>query len=400
MIQRKPDESIKDYQIRLCENKELYNLTWQDVANLLNNETGNDYTESRYRKFWAAFQQGLDYASNKFLTDNDLFIELERKKIALAKERNKLSSIRHDLNRAIRESSRAELLLEEFKNAVANADDIELPKFQPLKTQSNKREFLLCFSDVHFGKEFESVNNYYNLDILYNRFDQLMGRVIGIIEKENISHLHILNLADSIEGMCLRVSQLSSLQIGMVDQVIQFARFIVSWITQLSAYVEITFHQVPASNHSQIRPYSSKSNEFVKEDMERFVMTYIHDMLKSNERIHVPEYLYDYVRLDVCGYKIIAKHGHNIKNTDQAIKDLSALHREFFDYLIVGHLHHNRIVTVGEGESNNCEVIRVPSIMGSDELSDRLCRGSKPGALLICFNDDQGKEITYDIILK
>ena len=47
-----PNESFKDYKIRLCKNKENYSLSWKDIAELLNKVSGNNFGESAYRKWW------------------------------------------------------------------------------------------------------------------------------------------------------------------------------------------------------------------------------------------------------------------------------------------------------------------------------------------------------------
>lgn len=55
------NENILDYKIRLCENKEKLNLTWSEIAKLINYETGNSFGESAYRKWYSAFNEGRNY---------------------------------------------------------------------------------------------------------------------------------------------------------------------------------------------------------------------------------------------------------------------------------------------------------------------------------------------------
>jgi hypothetical protein len=373
-------------------------LSWNDIAEQCGYDDGEKIRQllKRYRK-----KKGLlptkEEVKNKEIENKEYQIELQ--KAELQKEKIKLSSLRNDLNRAIRESARQELLVEEFQNALNKINKAESPKFYELQKQEIYEEYVLSFSDVHFGKQFKSITNTYDIQAVFDRFNELLNEAIKLIQKEKIVHLTILNLADSVEGMCLRISQLQSLQIGMIDQVIQFGRFIVEWLNSLSQYVEITYYHIGESNHTQIRPFFTNANQFAHEDVEKFLLMYIHDMLQNNQRINVPIFDRNFVKFDLCGYKCIAMHGHTIKNPKNAIKDLSILHREFFDYVYFGHLHHTNIQSVAEGISNNCEIINVPSVMGSDEYADELMVGSKSGALLQGFNDKQGKFVTYDIIL-
>ncbi|MBR6648605.1 MAG: hypothetical protein IKL29_04425, partial [Bacteroidaceae bacterium] len=56
---RKEDEQFDDYFVRLFENKASYGLSCQDIADILNAEVGVIYTESKWRKEYAAFHRGM-----------------------------------------------------------------------------------------------------------------------------------------------------------------------------------------------------------------------------------------------------------------------------------------------------------------------------------------------------
>lgn len=65
IYQRIDGEEYYDYFIRLAENKGQYGLNWDDIAQLLNHENGNNYGECTYRKFFNAFQAGRQYETCK-----------------------------------------------------------------------------------------------------------------------------------------------------------------------------------------------------------------------------------------------------------------------------------------------------------------------------------------------
>lgn len=58
---RLPDETYQDYFVRLFENKALYKLDCNKIAELLNAENGQSYGESCYRKEWQSFNRGRIY---------------------------------------------------------------------------------------------------------------------------------------------------------------------------------------------------------------------------------------------------------------------------------------------------------------------------------------------------
>jgi hypothetical protein len=400
-IKRSDNESFIDYCERLIEAKESnqIDIDKSEIWELLFGEKLSS-DETRKRIYGVkALASKLKDEGYKSITEDDIIRKIETKQLELQKEKYKVQTLRLDLDRIIRETSRSELLYDEFISTLKQCDKIPLPQFKELQRQSSNKQYLLSFADSHFGKEFESITNEYDLNIVYDRFNKLFNETIEIVEECKINKLTILALGDLIEGMCLRMGQLASLKIGITKQTIQFMRFMVSWLTKLSEYVEIIYYSTPYSNHTQLRPFGSKANEFVSEDMEQIIFAYIHDMLADNPRVEIKECKNKHVVFNIFKYNIIASHGHDIKNPTDFIKDASDKYKIFFDYAFFAHRHSLGIKTVGEGSTNNCDIINIPRIMGSDEYADSLLVGSKAGATLIEFTEQQGKRKTYDIIL-
>jgi len=400
-LQRQPTELFLDYADRLIEAKEnnIIDIDKSEIWELL---FGEKFSSDEVRKRLYGVKKiisKLKEEGYENITEDDVLRKIDLEKISLQKEKYKIQTLRLDLNRIIRESSRTELLYEEFILTLKECEKTPLPQFKELHNQSVSKQYLLSFADSHFGKEFESITNEYDLDIVYKRFNKLLSEIIEIVDECKIKKLIILALGDLVEGMCLRISQLTSLKIGITKQTVQFMRFMVQWLNKVSEVVEITYYSTPYSNHGQIRPFGSKANEFVSEDMEQIIFAYIHDRLENNPRIEVVECESKHVIFSIFDYNIIASHGHDIKNPIDFIKDASDKYKIFFDYAFFAHKHSSGTKAVGEGQTNNCEIINVPSIMGCDEYADDLLVGSKAGATLIEFTEKQGKRKTYDIIL-
>ena len=402
-FQRKEGESELNYIIRLVEGKNdgTYDIDYIELFKLAFDV---ELSSCEARKRYYGIRQLLPHINNdreNNIVENDEIKRLEDKLLEIKKEKYKIQSLRHDLNKTVRDVARDELIFEEILNEIKNVNKEELPVFYPLYKDKGDREYVLSFADSHLGKEFKSITNEYSVDIFYERFNKLLGEVVDIVNEINIKHLHIVALGDLIDGMTLRISQLTKLKIGMTKQTILLMRFIVKWLNELSQYVEITYYSVKSSNHTEIRPFNTKAGQFYDEDMEQITFTYIRDMLSNNSRITVVDSDEKYVMFKVFEYNIIANHGHKIKNVDKFLNDISIKYKIFFDYGFMAHHHHGNIKTVGEGVSgnNNCEIIKVPSIMGSDEYADELFTGAKAGAVLVEFTKNQGKRATYDIIL-
>lgn len=367
--------------------------TWDSLNEYFNKPYANGES---FRNAAKHYQSKLRKTNSKYVlpyasSDLDKILELKR-------ERMKLSSLRVDLNRRIRENSRQELLIEEFIESCKRIKHYE-PTFTKLQRQSSEKEYILAFADVHFGKLFVSLTNEYGIEIVEERFNKLYNEVIHYVDNFKIKTLHILNLGDSVEGMHLRVSQLQSLAIGLTDQVMKFSTLLINFLNKLSEKVKIEYHSVHSSNHTQIRPFGAKPNEFVQEDMERMILYHLKLAFKDNARVNVNTFEGKYPELQIFTYNVIMLHGHEHKRYNTLLKKISWKMRKFYDYAFVGHYHQSGIISSGEGENNNCEVIRVPSMMGCDEYADQLLLGSKAGATLLEFTSTQGKRKTIDIIL-
>lgn len=399
-LRRMTDESTEEYIYRLCRNKDIgiYNLTWDEVGEVLNRELDLNYTESKYRKEYQSMQRGIDMMMNKKANLKNQMEEMKLLKLELEMERKKKQSESVYYNRLLREHSREEMLYDRVVDAIKQVETT-IPKFEPLHTQKTNEEWLLGIADIHAYKYFESITNKYNKEILENRLNKLLGEIVYQIKINNIGKLTILNCADSLEGM-IRKSQLQALELGLIESVVEFQRWLLEWLNQLSKYVEIKYIHLISSNHTEIRPFNTRAGQFPKEDLEIVIANYIKDMCKNNERIQVVVPEYDFALFDIAGYKAIANHGHKVKrNMRRYIERMSRKLRVFIDYGFFAHFHNEVIQTVDEGIDNDCEIIRIPSIIGTDNFADGILEGAKSSALLLKFEEGKGRTQENKFIL-
>ena len=71
-------ESVKDYKIRLCSNKDLYGISFQKITELVNKESGESKSESTYRRWWQAYKEGYSDAEKNIANSAELLEEYER----------------------------------------------------------------------------------------------------------------------------------------------------------------------------------------------------------------------------------------------------------------------------------------------------------------------------------
>jgi predicted phosphodiesterase/ribosomal protein L29 len=399
-IKRKDGESLKDFKIRICENKQALNISWQEVADIINKESGENWSESTYRKWWSAFDQGRQYAIEQMSSD-DILEDIKNKTLELQKERIKLQTEKLEYNKMIREQSRSELFEEKVLKAVENRKPIQVPTII-IKQNNSKRDFLFPIADMHYGVEFEvkglrgEILNKYSPEIFEKRMWDLLQEFVSINDAEKINHVNLVNLSDSIDGI-LRMSQLQSLRLGVVDSVIQFSDFMETWLNELSKYCVVDYYSVQG-NHNEIRHLSAKRGDFPHENTERLITKILEKSLSNNKNItiHNNENI---CLFEVLGINILAVHGQNERNLEQSIKDYTILYNQKIDMLLSGHLHTDHNKTIGMTANGNIEFIQCPSICGSDEFSMSIKKTAKPGAKIIQLEQDRKRKITYDIIL-
>ena len=331
----------------------------------------------------------------------NLLNEIERAKIELEKERKKKQTINVEFNKLLRESAREELFYESMERAIK-----ERPLYKvapPLKINHNNKDGILAMSDFHYGREVSikglngEIINEYNNNIFKKRMHDLLSQTIDICLDRGIEHLHIMNLADCIDGI-LRVSQLRSLQTGIVDSVIEFSEFLAEWLNALSSYVRIDYYQC-WGNHDEIRALSGKKGDFPHENVNKIIMKFLELSLSNNTNVVIHNEDLPYIYFDICGSKVFGYHGED-KNLPKTLKWFEDIYGVNIDYIIGGHLHSQSLETVGMGSYSDKQAIRIPSICSIDDYSMSLHSSSRAGANIFIFEEGKGKKSTEDIWLK
>lgn len=397
---RKPDESEEELIYRVCSQKESNpSWTWNDVAETLNELLGNDYTESKYRKQYSAFQKMLKANKDIFVDEDSYSKELDKKYEDIKKERIKLQTLNVERNRINRQDNRRELFYEYIGSVV---ESLPLPKFQPLfLKEDNDKEYILCISDIHDGATFKSINNEYSFDIVEQRFELLLGKTIQFVKEKGLQEIKVLNTGDTIQGL-IHTNDLRINDSTVVKSVVHASRMIAMFLNELSAYCQVGYYHSPTANHTQLRVLGAKSNELMDEDLEYVIGHYIADLCIMNDRIKVhlqEENAKPYIQINMYnGLNVIALHGHTIKNIEDSIKDLSIITRKFIDCLILGHFHSGREISIYDCGTNDCEVLINPSFIGSDPYSESIFKGNKSAVKIYGFDID-GHTETYKFIL-
>lgn len=285
------NETDEELIYRVCSDKDLIG-SWQNVADILNELLGTEYTESKFRKQFQAFNKMLNANRSKFADPDEQIKEIEVQKRKLEKERKKLQSEKIEYNRWLREEARDELITEKICEAITSLDKYSSP--MRISPSSGKKSWILAISDCHYGCEYEikdfygGIINAYSPEIFEERMTILFNKVVDKIEDLGIKELSIIELGDGIDGV-LRMSQLMRLRYGVIESSIRYADYLANWLNELSKYVSIKFQMVYDSNHNQLRLLDGKKNTFPDENVSKIMMALIKERLKDNENIIILE---------------------------------------------------------------------------------------------------------------
>lgn len=403
ILKRKDGENDFDYKVRLCVsklNKEI-DLDWAEIIDLLNLECSPDHL----RKLSYAYKEMLENIENKHLEtveDDEFLDKLTLKKLELQKERVKLSAEKNEINKWIREQGRSELFYEKWLDTLSKRELPRVPNYILPKIETD-HDWTLNFADMHYGKRVkihgleDEVLAEYSTDIFEKRMWDLLNQTVHKIEKENIKHLNVFNLGDSIDGI-LRMSQLQSIQLGVMDSQMGFADFMVVWLNELADHVNVDYYSTQG-NHDEIRPLGSSKGDFAHENVSRLINWHLERMLVKNQNITVHKNKpMQYV--DIVGTKILATHGQDEKNLENSIRDYTTTYNKKIHMLLTGHLHNTNTKTVGMDGMQNIEFYQHPSICGIDDYSLKLKKVAPAGATMMKIERELGRTETFDFKLK
>ena len=372
----RPEENENQYLWRIYDAVKSGETTWNEVTPTINAELFGDDTEkyrdeSAYRKKVKAADDFVQSGVFNF-TEDEYLNQLAEQRRKLQKERVKFQTEKLEYNRWLRSDARDELIVEKIQNALQELPKLPLPKVIPEQPTANGKEYLLLFGDEHYGVEFcvegllGEVINEYSPEIFERRMSLLLGEVIAFVKREKIRRLYIISLGDQADGL-LRVKQLLHLRYGVIDSTIKYAEYLSNWLNELSKYVRIVYSAVEDGNHTQLRMLGQPKGTFENENTAKFVEAYIKARMMNNPNFKYAENRGGYVVQTVCGANVVAFHGE-CKDVEAAAKELSLLYDFKIDCLITGHKHHSRMEEVLDG----CEVVQVPSIVGTDPYSASL----------------------------
>ena len=231
---RLKNESEEHLLMRLVAQKDQIG-TWDDIARIMNELTGNSYGECKYRKSYKAFQKMYD-ANMDTLTDFGNYSEtiaeqkreLEKARIQYRDERNAWNKQNHLEARVEKDLDYLSEVLQRIGRISFNVD------YSPISMNSDN-DLIVCLSDLHIGECFDSFLGKYDSDIAKKRLDKYLNEVIKIGKRHNSENVYVNLLGDQINGNIRLTVQLGNRE-NIIDQIKLASEYITSFCVELSQH--------------------------------------------------------------------------------------------------------------------------------------------------------------------
>ena len=191
------DETFSEFRFRLCSNKKEYNLTWQEIADIIYKEFNIKKSEDAYRKYWKNFCENSSSEQNDHndsLSNLSPFNQKSSDIYNIQKERYKLQATKIELNRHLRQSSRFELLYENIRDEIKA---LSVPELCVTENTGNKEndKYVLAISDIHYGAQYTLKDHTYSRVQCRKRFEQLLSKLTNVIQEKKINKIMAFAIA-------------------------------------------------------------------------------------------------------------------------------------------------------------------------------------------------------------
>lgn len=384
-FKKKDEETFDDYMMRIGDACGERKLTQDQAAMFLNEATGSDYGECRYRKTYKAWKAGYDYAVGH-ANEETIQNELQRLKI----EKVKLQDERTAANRVYRDVARVEAIKELIAAKVVPYDKKDF--LNVVQYEGSGHDVIVCLSDLHTGAGIDSAWNKFNREILKARLESYVAQVFNIVERHAAEKIHVLLLGDLINGH-IHVNTRVQNNENSIEQVMTAAELVSNFVAELYEVCQhINVYSV-SGNHSRVFP--SKEDQVAGDELEALIPFYMKARLQNLAGIEIKT---DKLDPTFGGFKArnsLVMYAHGDKDSPaNVVEHLTMMVKQPIDLVFLGHRHTNGMTTV-----HGTKVIESGCVCGTDSFAVGIRKNDIPQQAVAVIADD-GLTCLYDCKLE
>ena len=392
-LKKQNDETTLQYIWRLGSAKDsgVLNATWEELTEIFNENLGQDYGSSAYRKPYGQAKAFYDEVFSKMESEEyNHEIMMQRRKLEQLKIQYR--DDRNAWNKQNYVEARIEQKLDYLEEQLQEIGQIEFPDHEIFLTPTDN-DLIVFLTDLHIGETFESKFGTYNSDIAKERLDKYITEVVNIGNLHNAENVYVVLGGDQISGNIHKSIQVSNRE-NVIDQVKLASEYIANFVYKLSEYFAHIHVASVAGNHSRL--VSNKELDIREERLDDLISWIVKKITSNVRNIDFIEDNYDngIAKIMVRDLEYIMVHGDFDYPTATSINKLCTMIGEFPYAVLSGHRH-----TPMSAEFNGIKYIQSGSLAEAGDsytVSKRL-KGKASQTVLVCNSD--GIQCTYNVEL-
>lgn len=435
-IGRDRDEGLTEYKIRICSEREQLGLTWDEVAQVLNEEYGDNYGESKYRKWWYAFQEGMNYVNTLEAEKEEAvkeYIGEQKKDFQILKNGEQASSVLcklsdeqlkdpdyilkvhgYDSNEWELTSAKQSIWNSKIDNELYSSKITVKPRkgfnwsennikkiFEKLEKHTefstsqyakiaskdaiapDKNKMLLIgVADLHYGLlARENLSEEYNMKIAEQRFDNIIDDVIYRKQNDDTIEKVILLIgndflsADNVQGTTSRHFTQQDQETNWYEIIESATEMLVKEIDKLKYYFPKVIVMNVKGNHDEMSTFG--------------IMQTLNAYYKNNEQIEIntSSKFRQYIRY---GTNLIGlSHNERVQDVSKIMAAETGTYFGECRYklFLLGHLHKLQLLEDDYG----VDIRRMPSVVGASAwTAQQGYTGTNKMSQTFVFDKDKG----------
>ena len=376
---KRNEEGITAYWIRLYKNKQLYGLTFAECGQLMNEVTGENWSEAKWRRPIEHYLEITSYLEeeNPAGLTNDALVEIELAKEELKKEKVKYSDQKRENMSRLRSLARLEHLEDFLKQEYEVYEPVKL-ETKMLKDKSDK-EMIVMLSDWHIGMQIDNQFNKFNIEVAKERIGKLRERMMEKVEQDDIGTVHIAQLGDLVNGS-IHISTRIANEEDIIQQIIITANLLQEFVKPLiNKGIKVEYYNI-IGNHGRVSP-NKMETAGIDENFEKLLFTMMSTYYRECDNFHAHDSKDGLITAKIKNLDFCFAHGDFDKGTG-IIAKLPQLFGYVFDYVLTGHLHRESIMDYGKTTH-----ITNSALCGSDDYAMQLRLSSKPSQKILVLDD-------------
>lgn len=392
-LKKQNDETTLQYIWRLGSAKDagLLDATWEDLAEIFNDNLGQNYGSCTYRKPYSQAKAYYDEVFSKMESESynhELMMQrrkLEQLKVQYRDERNAW-------NKQNYVEARIEHKLDYLEEELKKIGEEVFPDHEILLTPTDN-DLIVFLTDLHIGETFESKFGCYNSDVAKERLDKYIDEIVNIGFRHKIENVYVLLGGDQISGNIHKSIQVSNRE-NVIDQVKLASEYIAHFVYKLSEYFSQVNVASVAGNHSRL--IANKELDIREERLDDLISWIVKQMTSKVSNIAFIEDNYDsgIAKVMVRGLEYILVHGDFDSANANSINKLCTMIGEFPYAVLAGHRH-----SPMSAEFNGIKYIQSGALAEAGDsytVSKRL-KGDACQTVLVCNAD--GIQCIYNVKL-